>query len=348
VPLFCRSYGRAVVQPLVTRDFIGGEYVVWPTDRGYLNFARVERDADNTLALKYRMETGGTIVARPAYLPPNPKVLGDSGIVLAASADGFVYAVEEETGTTLWRFSTGEPILQTPAVIDERVYVTTELGGLYCLAVKTGKSLWWAENVMQFVAAGKTRVYAVDRIGRLLVLSAADGARLDAIATENVWTKLINADTDRVYLVSEGGLIQCLREVEQIKPLIHGKERKEAAKAESKRQIEQPAAPKPAASVEKPEKPEKPAKTEHVAPKPPTTPKERPAPKERPPKKEPKPRVPRKRGPGGNVPPGNVPPGNVPPGNGPGLIPGNGPGLGPGIGPSPPKGKKGQNGNNGF
>ena len=142
VPLCCQSYGRALVQPLVTRDFVGGEYVVWPTDRGYLNFGRIERDSDNVLALKYRLETGAPIIARPAYLPPNPKVLGDAGIVFATSADGFVYAVQEENGATLWRFSTGEPILQSPAVIDNRVYVTTELGGLYCLAIKTGKNLW--------------------------------------------------------------------------------------------------------------------------------------------------------------------------------------------------------------
>ncbi len=142
VPLCCQSYGRALVQPLVTRDFVGGEYVVWSTDRGYLNFGRIERDSDNVLALKYRLETGGAIVARPAYLPPNPKVLGDAGIVFAASTDGFVYAVQEENGSTLWRFSSGEPILQSPAVIDNRVYVTTELGAMYCLAVKTGKNLW--------------------------------------------------------------------------------------------------------------------------------------------------------------------------------------------------------------
>ena len=196
---------------------------------------------------------------------------------------------------------------------------------------------------MQFVAAGKTRVYATDRIGRLQVLSAANGALLDAIPTENVWTKLINADTDRVYLVSETGLIQCLREVEQLKPLMHGKDRKEAARAESKRQPEQETPPpKPTVEVEKPAK--------KAEPKTPTTPKERPAPKERPKKKEVKPKEPRpkrgnRKGAGNNpIGPPNQGPGIGPGGpgigpGGPGIGPG-GPGIGPGIGPLPPKGKQ--------
>ena len=75
--------------------------------------------------------------------------------------------------------------------------------------------------------------------------------RLDTIATENVLTKLANSDTDRIYLVSDGGLIQCLREVEQTEPIVHGRERKEAAKAEG----QSPA----------PKEQEKPAKKEYVA-----------------------------------------------------------------------------------
>ena len=93
------------------------------------------------------------------------------------------------------------------------------------------------ENVMQFVAASKRRgVYVVDRIGRLRVLGADSGARLDCRPTENVPIRLANTDTDRIYLVDNGGLVQCLREVEQTEPIVHGKDRKEAAKAE-----EQPA-----------------------------------------------------------------------------------------------------------
>jgi outer membrane protein assembly factor BamB len=264
-PLFCQSYGQALVQPLVIRENASEEFVVWPTDRGYLNLGRVDRHAEDHLTLKYRLETGSPIVGRPAYLPPDPKVVGDSGLIIAASRDGFVHVIKEKDGERLWRFSTGEAIVESPAVIEDRVYVSAQLGGMYCLAVKTGKELWFAPDVVQFVAASKARVYATDRIGRLTVLNADSGARLDAIATENVPIKLLNTDTDRIYLADDGGLIQCLREVEQSEPIMHGKDRKQVEEVE-----EQPADGKKEVGEK-----EKPAKKEHVAPK------ERPAPKER-------------------------------------------------------------------
>jgi outer membrane protein assembly factor BamB len=281
-PVFCQSFGHALVQPLVTRDDLGGEYVVWPTDKGYLNLGRVNRDEGSTLGIKYRLTTGSPIVSRPAYLPPDPKVLGDAGVVFAASCDGFVYAIQEESGDTLWRFSTGEPIVDSPIVIGERVYVTTQLGGMYSLDIKTGKSVWWAENVARFAAASKTRVYAADSTGRLLVLSAASGARLDTIPTEGATSILANGDTDRIYLISDGGLIQCFRETEQVEPIVHNKERKEAAKAG----LTPPPEPKKEAAEEKP------AKKEHAAPKAPAAPREHVAPKDRP-KRELKPKQPR-------------------------------------------------------
>lgn len=233
-PMLCRSYGRALVQPLVTRDDPGGEYVVWPTDRGYLNFARIDREIVNAFLLKFRLETGARIASRPGYLPPDPKVIGDSGVVYAVSEDGFVYAIKEEDGGTLWRFSTGEPIVRSPAVIGDRVYVATQLGGMYCLESKTGKNLWWTPGVVQFVAAGKARVYVVDRMGRILALDAASGARLDTIPTGNIPVKMSNIDTDRIYLIGRQGLIQCLREAGQTKPIEHDKDRKAAAKAGAK------------------------------------------------------------------------------------------------------------------
>ncbi|MBN1393888.1 MAG: PQQ-binding-like beta-propeller repeat protein [Pirellulales bacterium] len=241
-PLFCRSHGRALVQPLVTRDDPGGEYVVWPTDRGYLYFGRIDRALINAFVIKFRLETGSALATRPGYLPPDPQVIGDAGLVFGVSGDGFVYAVNEETGSTVWRFSTGEPIVETPALIGDRLYLATQLGGMYCLESKTGKNLWKTPAVVQFVAASAQRVYAVDRLGRLLIIDAGGGAQIDAVPIENVAEKIANIDTDRIYLYGRKGLIQCLREVEQVEPIFHDKQRKQAAKVDNK------PAPKPEAS----------------------------------------------------------------------------------------------------
>jgi outer membrane protein assembly factor BamB len=295
-PMFCQSFGRALVQPLVTRDDVGGEYVVWPTDRGYLNFGRVSHEAENNMSVKYRLQTGGTIVTRPAYLPPDPKLLGDAGMVYAASCDGFLYAIQEESGDTVWRFSTGEPIVESPAVINDHVYITTQIGGMHCLDRKTGRNVWYAEGIAKFISATKTRIYATDALGQLVALNAASGARLDVLPVGQVSSILANSDTDRIYLIDNSGLIQCLHETEQLTPLQHNKERKDAAKAgltppEPKKEVKEP--------VETP-------KREHTATPKPAAPREKAAPKPKKEKPQPKPKPTRKSGKkGANAAPGN-------------------------------------------
>jgi outer membrane protein assembly factor BamB len=284
-PAFCQSFGQALVQPLMVRENANEESVVWPTDRGYLNVGSVNRRAEDSLTLKFRVETGTAVAGRPAYLPPDPKVPSDSGLIIAVSRDGYVHAIQEKNGEYLWRFPTGEAVVASPAVIGNHVYVSTQLGGMYCLEVKSGKNLWFAPNVVQFVAASKTRVYAADNIGRLVVLNADNGVTLDAMATEKTFLRLHNASNDRIYLADTAGLIQCLHEVEQSEPIVHDKDRKEAAEAE-----EQAAEPKEVTEKEKPAKKEpakkEPAKKERAAPKERPAPKERATPKERPAPKE--------------------------------------------------------------
>ena len=83
-----------------------------------------------------------------------------------------------------WRHSYGVPECPSPLYYDGLVYMVKNGGIVSCLEAKTGKSLWFAPDMVQFVAASKAKVYATDRIGRLVVLDARSGAPLDAIATE--------------------------------------------------------------------------------------------------------------------------------------------------------------------
>jgi hypothetical protein len=53
------------------------------------------------------------------------------------------------------------------------------------------------------------------------VLDANTGSRLDVLPTEALPVKLINNQTDRIYLATETGLIQCLHETELTQPLQH-------------------------------------------------------------------------------------------------------------------------------
>jgi outer membrane protein assembly factor BamB len=283
-PITCQAKGRTLVQPLVTRQNEAEEYIVWPTDQGCMYIGRIDRKADARIEVKYRLETAAPIIAEPTYMPPDPEISSDSGIILAASGDGYVNAILEKNGDSLWRFSAGEPLSQPAAVIDERVYAATSLSGMYCLDVKTGSRIWYAPGIVQFVAASKNRVYGVDKLGLTQVLDAATGAQLDSLPTASLPVKVLNDDTDRIYLASSKGLIQCLHEIELTKPIMHGEARNQAAeeaaksgaaqKVPGKTSEEKPAAKEEASAAKKeavaktPPKeraPKKPAQPEKIA-----------------------------------------------------------------------------------
>ena len=187
----------------------------------------------------------------------------------------------ENRGDMLWKYPTSEPLFQPPAVIEDQVFVVSQLGGMFCCEAKTGKQLWSAPDIMQFVAASKQRVYAADKAGRTQILDLKTGARLDVLATELLPIKLLNPQTDRLYLATDTGLIQCLHEIERVKPLLHGEDRKlkpieepekphpGAKKPKSGESAEPKPKPKPTPKAKAPAG-DKPAKT-------PKTPKEKPA-----------------------------------------------------------------------
>jgi outer membrane protein assembly factor BamB len=233
-PLTCQSKGRTLVQPVVTRQNEAEEYVVWPTDQGFMYIGRIDRDAATQIDVKYRLQTAAAITAQPTYLYPDPKILGDSGIILAASGDGYIHAIIERNGETLWRFSTGEPLSQPAVVINEQAYAATSLSGMYCINIKNGRQMWYAPGIVKFVAASQNHVYCVDKLGLTRVLDASTGAQLDILPTAALPVKMLNTDTDRVYLATSKGLIQCLHEIALTKPLMHGEQRKIAAEESAK------------------------------------------------------------------------------------------------------------------
>jgi hypothetical protein len=108
---------------------------------------------------------------------------------------------------------------------------------------------------MQFAAASKTRVYGVDDLGGLVVLDAAKGSVLGRITTDHPIHSLVNDQTDRVYLLSRDGMVECLRETDSKEPLYHvpkepEKEKKTDTATAQPPKVAQPAE-KPATKQEK-------------------------------------------------------------------------------------------------
>jgi outer membrane protein assembly factor BamB len=197
-----QSTGRVLNPPLATPLTVS-----WTTEHGHFYVA------DPTAAgIKYRLETQGKIAGRPASWSPR---------LFAASDDGFVFGIDETKGTISWKRSIGEPILQGPVAVTDRVFVIPEFGGMRCLAADSGAPLWIAPGIEQFVAASPTRVYAVDNLGRLAILDGASGGLIGTVPVSARTAKLVNIANDRIYLVDENCLVQCLHETQLSVPVPH-------------------------------------------------------------------------------------------------------------------------------
>lgn len=209
------SIGRCFVQPTATPLVCA-----WPTDRGFMYVASANKEN-----MEFRTAAIDTIVAPVTYDEKR-------GLLLMASVDGYVYAVNERSGAVEWRFSAGVPIVSSPHIIGDDVYVVTEKGGLYKVGAESGLEQWWMPRVGNFLAASETRVYCTDRLGRLLVVDAKSGGRLAALPAVELDFLVTNHVTDRIYVGTHTGLLQCLHEPQLERPLVYvgpGTEQKETA-----------------------------------------------------------------------------------------------------------------------
>jgi outer membrane protein assembly factor BamB len=241
-PWYYQSFGRAMVAPLVTP-----ESIIWTTDTGYLYVGGSVK-----LGMRYRLETGAEIVAPPSYRQP---------FVFVASMEGDVFATHELTGLQRWKYSCGFPVTRAAAAVGDRVFVTSSEPALHCVNATSGSGIWEAPHIKQFAAVSKDRVYAVNDLGEFVVLGAARGETLARIRTDRPLHALVNDQTDRVYLVSEDGLVECLHEAKIKEPIYHNP-KPAPAKEEAKPAITP--TPPTAKAAEKPAK--APAKVEATEP----------------------------------------------------------------------------------
>jgi outer membrane protein assembly factor BamB len=83
--------------------------------------------------VKWTFKTGGPIVGSAVV---------SGGVVYIGSFDGFLYAVDQETGKEKWKFETPRQVASTPAVADGVVYLRGFDAVLYALDAATGAVKW--------------------------------------------------------------------------------------------------------------------------------------------------------------------------------------------------------------
>jgi hypothetical protein len=201
---FYQSFGRMLVRPRVTP-----ENLVWVTDTGHMYVGSA-----NNPRVRFRLESGNEFAASPAYRTP---------LIYVISLSGEMFAVDERTGTLRWRYVTGFPSTRAPAVVGDRVYITSDEPSLHAVDANKGIGQWEAPGITQFAATTDKHVYGFDRFGTLHVLDRTDGHVLRRVPTGGRLDALVNDQTDRLLLISDRGLVQCLHEIGADKPTYYVK-----------------------------------------------------------------------------------------------------------------------------
>ncbi len=201
------SYGNSVAKPLVT-----DRTVSWATSDGYYSVAPV--DPKEGRSVKYHLHSGGSFDSGAAY---------HDGVFYVNSVEGSVFAINEIKGSLNWEYPTGDRIITPPFIAGNALFIITTDNNLFKLDIKTGRLAdGWAKpvaGISQFVGLSDGKIFALNRLGELIAIDSAGGAVMHRIASRPLTLVIPNTLSDRLYVGSERGLLQCIRE--QTNPFPH-------------------------------------------------------------------------------------------------------------------------------
>ncbi len=176
--------------------------VAWGTSKGYVYVMEMSGEP----SVLFRLDTDGIVSGRIAAADGNRFFFG--------SEAGQVYAIRAtRIGKVLWSVPFGEPFYNAPMVVGSQVLIRSTYGNLYSLAVDSGKSTWAssAPSIDELIGAIGDNLYVRTLSGSLAVLNLKTGERIRTYDSVRPGRLLINIHSDRLYMVSDGGAVQCLR-----------------------------------------------------------------------------------------------------------------------------------------
>ncbi len=82
---------------------------------------------------KWKFKTDGKIFSSP---------VAKDGIIFIGSEDGYLYAIEENSGNLKWKFKTNGAIHSSPSIYENTIYFGSFDGYYYAVDTKTGNQIW--------------------------------------------------------------------------------------------------------------------------------------------------------------------------------------------------------------
>lgn len=150
-------------------------------------------------------------------------VAADGGRVFAASGWGSVAALDPASGNPIWEKNLSVPVRVAPTVAQDRLFVLTVEGRLYCLSVIDGAELWVVRGLPQTASLGlnASPVVADDIVvvpystGDVVAIRISDGSGVwsESLARSRTTSQLASmsdaarpvVDNGTVFAIGHGG-----------------------------------------------------------------------------------------------------------------------------------------------
>ncbi len=151
--------------PVRTRPFVTNDLVIVGAESGEISAVSLSGNRKWT----YRTR-------RPVHSAPFVDL--QEGICYVGSDDGFLYALDANTGFNSWRFRTNKAIIASPTMYKNFVIIPSTDGSVYSVNSQTGRERWHFTGAAPFVGSAlvyQDAVYVGDTSGFLYCLNAENG-----------------------------------------------------------------------------------------------------------------------------------------------------------------------------
>jgi outer membrane protein assembly factor BamB len=209
LPWSYRLSGHAVGRPVTTAD---NAFTAIATDKG---FAYVFAGG-NAPKLWLRYEARARILGSLATGNNAFYVASDAGVLAKIT-------LESRLGEIAWEFASGKAIVKPPLVINDTVYVATEAGDLIAIDDADGNLKWFLPlaRIDTPISVLDGHVVSVSTSRQLISTDIQTGKITAITGSMPLGSPIINTLTDRVYLITANGALQCLRPIGHELPILH-------------------------------------------------------------------------------------------------------------------------------
>jgi len=174
----------------------------WGTSKGYVYVMELQGKP----TVQFFLKTDGIVSGRIAAASGNRFFFG--------SETGQVYGLRAtRTGEVLWIQPFAEPFYNRPLVFQDQVLIRSSYGNLFSLSVTDGLQTWKGSvpNIGDLLGVLEDRLYATTMSGGMVVLDVKTGQKLATFNDIRPEHFIVNNVTDRLYLVSNDGDVQCIK-----------------------------------------------------------------------------------------------------------------------------------------